>query len=448
MDHIHVPSLEVGERTPRDIAGAFARLITSGELAPGDRLPTVRVVAADLGVSPATVSGAWQALRRTGMIVSRGRAGSFVRDERPPDRLSPRVQGLVGDVGDQPLDLSRGTPDPALLPALAPALRRVFPQAGTGVYQESPVLPELAEALRQDWPAPAAGLTVTDGAMDAIARVLDLTVRFGDVVAVESPTFPPFLDLLDLLGVQAVPMGMDREGIRPDELDRALRRGPRVVLLQPRAHNPTGASMTTTRAEELARVLVDHGPRGPLVIEDDHSSQTSGSPDVTLARFVPERVAHVRSFSKSLGPDLRIAGLSGPADLIDRVVARRMLGPGWTSRLVQRIALDLMTSVESIEQVADARRIYAGRQARLRAGLADHGIDLPPHDGINAWVPVADERAALLHLAASGIRVAGGAPFVTAGWSGGAHLRVTVGVLADRFEHVAARLAEASIARG
>ena len=88
---------EVSDRGPRGIAGAIARQINAGELSPGDRLPTVREVAAELGVSPATVSEAWQALRRAGLITSRGRAGSFVREAARP-WLSPRMQGLVGYV--------------------------------------------------------------------------------------------------------------------------------------------------------------------------------------------------------------------------------------------------------------------------------------------------------------------------------------------------------------
>ena len=63
------------DRSPRGVAGAFARLISDGDLAPGERLPTVREVAAGLGVSPATVSEAWQALQRAGLVVARGQIG-------------------------------------------------------------------------------------------------------------------------------------------------------------------------------------------------------------------------------------------------------------------------------------------------------------------------------------------------------------------------------------
>ena len=72
-------ALSIDERSPQGIASGIARLITTGDLAPGDRLPTVRELASDLGVSPATVSHAWQTLASTGLIMSRGRSGSFVR---------------------------------------------------------------------------------------------------------------------------------------------------------------------------------------------------------------------------------------------------------------------------------------------------------------------------------------------------------------------------------
>jgi DNA-binding GntR family transcriptional regulator len=75
-------ALAVDEATPSGIAGAIARLISTGDLAPGDRLPTVRELAAELGVSPATVSHAWQALAGVGLIISRGRSGSFVQSAR------------------------------------------------------------------------------------------------------------------------------------------------------------------------------------------------------------------------------------------------------------------------------------------------------------------------------------------------------------------------------
>ncbi|TFC15655.1 GntR family transcriptional regulator [Cryobacterium algoritolerans] len=86
---------EVEKRTPAGIATALGRLISSGRLAPGDRLPTVRALAAALAVSPATVSHAWQALSAVGLIVSRGSSGTFVL-EAAPRGLPVRSQSMAG----------------------------------------------------------------------------------------------------------------------------------------------------------------------------------------------------------------------------------------------------------------------------------------------------------------------------------------------------------------
>ena len=332
-------------------------------------------------------------------------------------------------------------------------------RAETGSYQAEPVIPALAAVLAASWPSQAESIMVVDGALDAISRTLEQLVRFGDRVVVESPGFPPFLDLLDVLGAEAVPVRLDEYGMVPEALTRALHRRPVAVLLQPRAQNPTGASMTAARAAELARVIRSASDiDGLVVIEDDHSGLISTEGDVTLGSSLPDRVVHVRSFSKSHGPDLRIAALGGPRQLIERVVARRMLGPGWTSRMLQTILLDLLTEGASIDAVAEARRQYYTRQRALGDALRARGVAVVPADGINLWMPVLSERSALVQLAAAGIRVAAGSPFLAAseatdaangargrpGGSGGDFVRVTVGVLRDGTEEVADALASAA----
>ena len=447
-------ALAVEESTPVGIAGAIARLITSGDLAPGDRLPTVRDLATDLGVSPATVSHAWQALSGVGLIVSRGRSGTFVREKRTA-WLPPRSRGL----GDQHrttarLDLSTGTPDPALLPDIKPALSRVSPRAGTANYYDVPVLPELERVLRGSWPYDVDTITVVDGAMDAISRTLDLVVRFGDRVVVENPGFPPVFDLLEHYGVERVPVELDEHGISPQSLARALALSPSAVVLQPRTHNPAGISMTLDRARELATVIRStRTADSTVIIEDDHSGAISTSDDVSIGRFLPERVVHIRSFSKSHGPDLRIAAVGGPSALIDRLVARRILGPGWTSRMLQTVLHDLLTDATTIAGLDRARATYRDRQTALTSALGTHGLVMPVADGINLWLPVNDERNTVVQLAAAGIRVAPGTPFLAAtpgdalvnDASGGADfVRVTAGLVSDDVDALAALLAAAA----
>lgn len=434
-------ALAIEEPTPRGIASAIARLITAGDLAPGDRLPTVRALAADLGVSPATVSHAWQTLSAAGLIVSRGRSGSLVRSA-PREWLPLRYRGLDG-TADARLDLSRGTPDPALLPRLGRALSRVSEHAQTTSYQLKPDIPELHDYLRASWPAAVESLTVTNGALDAIDRALGSLVRYGDRVIVENPTFPPFFDLLEHYGLEPVPVDIDEHGMKPDQFARALTRDPAIVLLQPRAHNPTGISMTLGRADELARLLQRSrtGQRA-IVIEDDHSGSITTALDVSLATWLPDRVLHVRSYSKSHGPDLRIGALGGPRALIDPIVARRLLGPGWTARMMQVILLDLLTDDTSVAEVARARETYQQRQVDFAAALQRHGVDVTAGDGLNAWLAVGDERSASASLAAAGIQVAPGAGFQYG--TVAPRVRVTVGLVHEDVDTIASALAVAS----
>lgn len=437
---------QVVDRSPRGIAATVARMVHTGGLRPGDRLPTVRALAAELAVSPATVGSAWHALSVVGLVSSRGRAGTTVLPS-PEDRVPPRYRDLTGAAPGR-LDLSTGTPDPELLPELGPALARVsarMPAAETASYVAPSLVPELEHLLRATWPFPPQRLTVVDGAIDAMARTLDVALGYGDRVAVEDPGFPPLFDLLDQQGLERVPVAMDAHGMVPASLTEALAAGASAVVLQPRAHNPTGVSLTPTRARELAAAVRTAG-HAVWVVEDDHSGQISSARDVSLGGLLPDRVVHVRSYSKSHGPDLRIAAVGGPATVLDALVARRMLGPGWTSRLLQRVLADLLTDGPAVDAVEHARRVYHGRQRALTQALARQGVELAPGDGVNLWLPVADEQRALVRLGAAGIRVARGRPFAATGQAegGAGHLRVTVSALREDVDAVARALAIAA----
>lgn len=427
----------VEERSARGIAAAVGRLVSSGALAPGARLPTVRRLAAALPSSPTTVNDAWGQLARAGVIEGRGRQGTFVTG--PVRRPGPRRYRRTAPGGRYRLDLSTGTPDLALLPDLAPMLGRLDRTALTTSYLDRPVLPDLEAAVRERLPFPAEAVTVVDGALDALDRVATLHVRLGDRVVVENPAFPPLLDLLDLLGAEVVSVPLDDAGIVPADLAAALEVGPAALFLQPRSHNPTGTSMTAARAEELAALLEG---TDVLVVEDDHSGDISGAPDVSLGTWRPERTVHVTSFSKSYGPDLRLASVAGPASVIDPVVDRRLLGPGWSSRLLQGLLVELLADPAVAAVVAEARATYASRRALVTDGLRARGVRCGDGDGINLWVETPDEQATVVALASHGVAVAPGAPFV---WAREAvdHVRVTVGLVASDHDEVAALIADA-----
>ncbi|BBH71338.1 GntR family transcriptional regulator [Actinoplanes sp. OR16] len=431
----------VQDRSARGIAAAVSRLITAGRLPAGIRLPTVRSVATELGVSPTTVSEAWRSLIHAGAIQTRGRSGTFVSGPLPPrERL--RYAQLGGANVALPRDLSTGVPDPALLPDLSEALRRIGDGRWAGSYLDAPVLPELEAVLRERWPYPPERLTVVDGAMDALDRIAGAVLRFGDHVLVENPAFAPLLDLLQALGATVVGVPMDGDGLDPVALRQALRDyRPVALFLQPRAQNPTGTSMSGQRALVLAQILLE--APNVLVVEDDHAGDIASSPQVSIGRHLPDRTVAVSSFSKSHGPDLRLAAVGGPAHVIDAVSDRRLLGPGWSSRLLQGVLLDLLTDPRVIAQVAGARDTYAARRAALLAVLDARGVQATAADGINLWMTVPDQQNAMVALAAHGVAAAPGAPFCVQPLPDD-HLRITAGLVAGGYDDLAGVLAAAA----
>ena len=412
-------------RNAQGIAAAIGRLITAGELPVGTRLPTVRALAEELDVSPTTVSEAWRTLAAVGAIEPRGRNGTFVR-QVPGPGAGQRYRRVTEGPGHFAVDLSTGTPDPLLLPSLGPIVAAVGRQNLTSSYLDSPVLPELDEALRATWPFAPEALTVVDGAMDAIDRIAQVVIRLGDRGVVEHPTFPPVLDLLVQLGAEIIGVDVDAQGISLVGLTAAMEQKPSMVFLQPRAQNPTGVAMTAKRARAVAKIVAG---TTAIVVEDDHSGDIASGASVSVGRWLPAQTVHVRSFSKSHGPDLRMAAVGGAGDVVDALETRRLLGPGWSSRILQAVLVAMLGDPDTIDQIALARQTYADRRAAFTAALADHGIATTGTDGINQWIPVADERSTTIALAAQGIGIAPGAPFLVR--PDGDHVRITIGLVGE-----------------
>lgn len=436
---------EVDERSARGIAAAVSRLVSTQRLADGDRLPTVRRTARALGVSPSTVSDAWQRLAAVGAVQGRGRQGTFVC--RPTGPGAPvRYRRITEGPGHFDVDLSTGTPDPALLPSVAAVIASLPEEALTASYLDPAVLPALEAHLVRSWPFVPETFTVVDGAMDALDRIASHIVRMGDRVIVEDPTFPPLLDLLDHLGAEVIGIPLDAHGMDPAALRRALAHQPRALFCQLRAQNPTGVTTTRARARELAQVLADSDV---IVVEDDHAADIARKPLASIGATLPERTVHIRSFSKSHGPDLRLAGVGGMAEVVRAVVNRRMLGPGWSSRILQAVLLTMLTDPEVVRTVAHARDVYATRRRAVCRVLTRHGVTFAGQNGVNLWVRVRDERAAMLMLAAHGVGVAPGNPFhVSSHQRGGASgdwIRVTTAAIDEHDPTIAQLLAQAAL---
>ncbi|MEU4561765.1 aminotransferase class I/II-fold pyridoxal phosphate-dependent enzyme [Actinoplanes sp. NPDC023936] len=409
-----------------EISASIESAVLRGDWAAGSALPSVRALAGELRVSPATVAKAYQDLRQRGVIETQGRRGTRVRSR-------PAVAMLRADLAP-PVpagvrDLSSGEPDVRLLPPLGPSLAAVAAETGPPQgYASAVTMPELIDAARprllaEGVPVAGAAIAVTAGALDSIERLLTAHLRPGDAVAIEDPGWGGLIDLLAALGLRPVPVAVDAEGMDPEALDAALRSGGRAVVITVRAQNPTGAAVSEPRAARLRDLLGAHP--GVLVIEDDHAAELADRPPHCIGP-VTGSWAFVRSASKPFGPDLRIAVLAGDETTVARVVGRMRVGMGWVSTVTQRLLLRLWRDREVTELVAEAARAYAARREDLRSALLAQGVPAFGETGINVWVPVPDELRAVSSLRDRGYGVAPGSLFRIRSAPG---IRITVSTL-------------------
>jgi DNA-binding transcriptional MocR family regulator len=251
-------------------------------------------------------------------------------------------------------------------------------------------------------------VAVCSGALDAMERVLVAHVAPGAKVLVEDPGYPPVFFLLAALGLTAVPVAVDESGLAADRLAEVLPDA-RALVVTPRAQNPTGAATTPSRAGSVREIL--RGFPQVLVIEDDHASDVAGADAASLVDAERRHWAVIRSTSKSLGADLRLAVVACDPTTVAMVRGRQRRGPGWVSGLLQQIVLHQWTTPTATQALRDAKAAYAERRHALLSALAARGIEGTGRSGLNIWVPVADEDAVVAHMRRVGYGVAAGSRY-------------------------------------
>jgi len=395
--------VKITGRTAAAIASSIERQLVEPNV--DARLPPVRTVAAKLNVSPATVAAAYKLLQARGLTAGGGRRGTRVVSPAP----LPAARLPVA-IPDDVVDLASGSPDPNLLPLDLPThlISRYDPD------DRAPLDASLMAFAAMEFDAdgiPAADLTVATGALDAIERILWEHLKTGDAVAIEDPTLPDIRELVATSGFVPTPVTVDADGPEPESLARAVAAGCRAVVVTPRAQNPTGAAISDARAADLRRILRPYPD--VVVIENDYAAPIAGMPIAAVRGAHAGRWAIVRSTSKFLGPDLRLALVSGDSLTIARVRHRQALGARWVSRIVQRLVLACWSDPSGGRRLARAAETYGRRRAAVLSALAGHGIVASAKSGFNVWLPVREETAVVAALMTRGWAVAAGEPFRT-----------------------------------
>lgn len=318
------------ERVANDIAGQ----IEQGLYQAGDRLPGVRQLSRQFGVSVSTIVQAHQLLEDQGTIQARPRSGFYVS---PWNLARPAVPAISNPVSrpvlvkgqDLVLNLIKATHQPDILPlgaavphhdflpvaAMQKAIARVARQRGHAwaAYEFPPGDPVLRRQIAKrmfmaGYRCDPGEVVITNGCQESLTLALRSVARAGDIIAIESPAFYGLLQVIDALGMQALEIPTDPEqGMSLSALQLAIEKWDiKGVVVVPNFSNPLGYCMPDERKQRLADMLDQH--RIPL-IEDDVYGELSfdqSRPSAIKAYDHGDNVIYCSSFSKSLLPGLRV----------------------------------------------------------------------------------------------------------------------------------------------
>lgn len=362
------------------LMAALREAIRSGRLAPGTRLPPYRALAADLGLARNTAAEAYAELVAEGWLTARQGSGTTVAERAAPvpptkARRPARRPGPVHD-------LRQGQPDAAAFPRTAwlAAARRALTAAPNEAFGpgDPQGRPELRTVLA-DYLARARGvrtdpdrIVVCSGFAHALRLLFDgaapvLPPAEQGPLAVEAYGLGFHRGLLAAAGVTALPLPIDEQGARIEELARHPEA--RTVLLTPAHQFPTGGPL---HAGRRAAVIDWARGRGGLVLEDDYDGEFryDRQPVGALQGLDPDRVVYLGSASKSLTPALRLGWMVLPDHLVDRVLAAKGEREAWASALDQLTLAEFIDSGGYDRHLRRMRRRYRDRRDQLVAALA------------------------------------------------------------------------------
>jgi len=369
----------------QQVANQVRDAVSAGGLAPRERLPSIRALAADVGVARAVVEQAYDQLIAEGWLTARRGAGTYVAEV---GRLPAAVdRGLptpaLGSVEPDRLRLDTGSPwvDPRHAAGWRRAWRDVSAARIPRGYPDPAGLPELrVEVARyvsrtRGLAARPEQVLVTGGTTHGFGLLLG--VLGAGQIAVEDPGYRAAVATGTQAGRKVVDIPLDAEGVDVRKL-RSRREDIRAVYVTPAHQHPSGITMSAGRRIAL---LAEATRRDAVVVEDDYDSEFryDVAPLPALAALDRDRVVYLGSASKSVHPGLRLGWLIASEDLVAEIAwqrAARHDHPPWP---VQRAFLTMLRDGHLDRLVRSARRVYAERSRIVAAALAPYGdIGAPP----------------------------------------------------------------------
>ncbi|TQV76565.1 PLP-dependent aminotransferase family protein [Aliikangiella marina] len=419
----------------------------SGTLNPGDKLPSLRKLSAQLSVSIPTVKQAYIELERLGKVEARPKSGYFLRaasfeissPKRPRFVRRPvpvRCQTLIEEAYEAvhaPNTIPLGVSHPVMASppdkTLARIMRRVLANAGPKVMAYGPMdgyLPlkrQIAQRyLERGVEARHEDIIVTNGAQEALAIALQSVAKAGDIVAVESPTYFGILELIENLGMMALEIPTCADGICLDDLQESLDEH-RVTccVFSSLINNPTGSCMSDEKRQSIVEIL--EAKNIPLIEDDVYGELHFDDEDVLPMQAYSKKglVITCSSFSKTAAPSYRVGWILSNRFEQKAKGLKRALSCS-SSLLNQWVINEYLRSGDYDRNIKRLRQVLRTNKERMRALIAESFPEKTcisdPQGGGVVWVelPVGCDSTDLFHLSVeSGISITPGVLFSASG---------------------------------
>ncbi|MDD0841267.1 MocR-like pyridoxine biosynthesis transcription factor PdxR [Pseudomonas sp. Gutcm_11s] len=368
--------------------------IAAGSLGPGDRLPSARALAKELGVARGTIELAYSLLTSEGYLLARGQAGTVVNPhlqaQAAPMKPAPSPAPAAEDAPDSLWRPGQLLPFQMGVPALDAFPRKIWARLGARYlrgmqaddldYPPAHGLPALRSAIAsylqvsRGIDCGAHQVFVTSGWPASLAFVAHAVLGAGQRAWVEDPGYPPARQILRQFGLEPVPVEVDEQGLKVEQ-GIALAADARVAVVTPAHQSPLSMTLSLPRRQAL---LDWASSSGAWVVEDDYDGEYrySSRPLPALASLDRHgRVFYAGTFSKVLFPGIRLAYLVVPQAQVARFEQiGRALFAAATPRMTQALVADFIAEGHFTRHIQRMRRLYGERRtetiAALERGLA------------------------------------------------------------------------------
>jgi DNA-binding transcriptional MocR family regulator len=403
----------------KQIVDRFVEDIRSGRLKAGTRLPTHRELAAREGLGIVTATRVYAELNAMGLVSGETGRGTFVKETTLARELGIDQVAIAADM----VDLNFNYP---ALASQAELLRNALRQLSSAGDLEALLRyqPHGGRArdraavsrhlLRGGLDASADRVMLVDGAQHGLATTVMAMLKPGDVVAVDTLTYPGFKLLAEAHRLELAPLPASGAGPDPDALDALCkRRRVRAIYTMPTLHNPLGWVMTATRRRQLVSIARKHGF---VIIEDAAYAFLASDVSSLLAALAPELTVYVSGFSKNVATGLRVGYVVAPPEWVPKIERAIRVTTWNTPGVMTAIACGWLEdgTVDRLE--ADKRADASMRQAIASSALGRLKRVAHPASYF-VWLPMpgdvrADGVAAALMKERISVSLAG--PFCTA----------------------------------